>query len=84
MIQIGPTARWFSFSSHVRVPGGPTCIMCLAGRMFKLFGKQTKSERVEQRTVNAIQAAIDKHLQDDDCSDEENSQSDRYGGGLTY
>ena len=42
----------------------------------KKASKQTKSERVEQRTVNAIQTAIDKHLQDDDCGDEENSQSD--------
>ena len=38
--------------------------------------KETKSERVQERTVNAMTDAINKHFQQDDGSDEENSQSD--------
>jgi hypothetical protein len=41
----------------------------------KKASKQTKSERVQQQRVDSIKTAIDKHLQDDDCSDEDDEST---------
>ena len=43
----------------------------------KKTSKQTKSERVQQQRVNSIQTAIDKHLQKNDSSDEDDERTNQ-------